>query len=366
MRVLISGGRTGGHLIPGISMYREFKTRKIDCRYVMSVFDLNYPVTGIVEPDDRYLLSLKNMSRKLSIKTPVYIFKILFTFFKILIRIRKFNPEFILITGGYISNPVALSAVILGKPLYIIEQNSVAGITNRFYARFARRIFTSFPDTKKIPAKKSVFTGNPSLFHEIISRDEARSFFNLGVSDRVVGITSGSQGSKIINDCVIGMLPVLLKNNISVIWSVGSVEYKKMLAGNRIEPLKNQYPNLRIYQFIEKMDYFFSAADCLISRAGASSISEFIHYGKPSLLVPIKNSPDGHQALNAFYITSNNGGVMINEDVLTPDVMSERLFQMLENLPYYIENILKISSGRPPDPEKVIADKIFADYPGVF
>lgn len=364
MRALVSGGRTGGHLIPGISMYREFKSRNIDCRYIMSVFDLNYPLTGIVEPADRYLLSLKNMSRKLSFKTPVYIIKIFFTFLKVFFRIRKFNPHFILITGGYISNPVALSAVILHKPLYIIEQNSVAGITNRFYAPFARKIFTSFPDTKKIPVKKSVFTGNPSLFHDKISRNAARSFFNLADSGRVVGVTSGSQGAKKINDCIIGMLPELSKKNIGVIWSVGSVEYKKLQTDNKVEILKSSYPNLRIYQFIEKMDFFFSAIDCVISRAGASSISEFIHYGKPSLLVPIKNSPDDHQALNASYITSNKGGITINEDSLSPALLSENLFQIFENLPYYIGNIGKISSGRPEISERVIADNIFADYFG--
>src|SRR5271157_4062631 len=122
MRAVISGGRTGGHLIPGISMYREIKSRNINCRYIMSSFDLNYPVVEIVEKGDRYLIPLKNMSRKLSIKTPVYIIKILLTFFRVLWHIRKFNPDFIVITGGYISNPVALSAVILRKPLYIIEQ----------------------------------------------------------------------------------------------------------------------------------------------------------------------------------------------------------------------------------------------------
>jgi UDP-N-acetylglucosamine--N-acetylmuramyl-(pentapeptide) pyrophosphoryl-undecaprenol N-acetylglucosamine transferase len=358
MRAVISGGRTGGHLIPGISMYREIRRRNIGCLYVMSSFDLNFPVAEIVEKADRYLLPLKNMSRKLSLKTPVYIFKILAAFFNVFWHIKKFKPDFILITGGYISNPVALSALVLGKPLYIIEQNSVAGVTNRFYAPFSRKIFTSFPVTGKIPRKKTVFTGNPSLFHKTISSEEAKKFFDLTGFKHIVGITSGSQGSRAINECVISILPDLLKNNIGVIWSAGSVEYKKL----DTEGLSALYPNLRIYRFIERMDAFFCASDCIITRAGASSISEIINYKKPSILIPIKNSPDNHQALNAFYLTSNNCGIAIDEDELSPESLRENLLKMLENLPYYIEKTGRICRERPQIPENVIADNIIADF----
>ncbi len=362
MRALVSGGRTGGHLIPGLAIYREIKKRNIDCLYIMSTFDLNYPVSEIVEKRDRYLLPLKNISRKLSFKTPVYILKIIINFFKVLSHIRKFNPDFIVITGGYISNPAALSAVFLRKPLYIIEQNSVAGVTNRIYAPFSRKIFTSFPETKKIPAKKSVFTGNPSLFHNKISRSRAKSFFNLDEFNNIIGITSGSQGSKTINECIIKILPELLNKNIGVIWSAGSVEYKKFQVSGEISRLECDFPNLRLYQFIERMDSFFSASNCVISRAGASSISELIYYECPAILIPIRFSPDNHQALNAYYLISNNCGIAVSEDELSPALLSDKLFKMLENLPFYIENIRKISSQRPQFSEKVITDCIIANY----
>jgi UDP-N-acetylglucosamine--N-acetylmuramyl-(pentapeptide) pyrophosphoryl-undecaprenol N-acetylglucosamine transferase len=365
MRAIVSGGRTGGHLIPGISLYEEIKKRNIDCRYVMSAFDLNYPVTGRIGEKDRFLLPLKSLSRKISLKTPVYLYKILVSFIKIFGLIKKYNPDFIAITGGYISNPVALSAVILRKPLYIIEQNSVAGITNRFYSVFSRMIFTSFPDTQKVPSSKTIFTGNPTLHHEKIDREKARKFFQIGNFERIVGVTGGSQGSRVINECISDLLPVLLKNRIGIIWSIGSVEYKRLMQNNLIDKLKNDYSNARIYQFIERMDAFFSAVDCVISRAGASSITECIYHEIPLVMVPIKNSPDNHQEKNALYITSNGGGIKIGEDDLTHSLLIEQLNLMLKNLEFYKNNMKAINSSRPERPERDIVDRILADIFGI-
>ncbi len=365
MKALISGGRTGGHLVPGIAVYKEIKKRNIECRYVMSAFDLNYPIVSKVDEKDRILLQLKNMSRRLSLKTPLFVIKILISFFKIFRLIKKFNPDMIVITGGYISNPVALAAIILRKPLYIIEQNSVAGITNRLYSPFARKIFTSFPGTKKIPAKKAVFTGNPSLYYELQTKTKSKSFFQIDQFATVIGITSGSQGSRIVNDCVQGIFPMLLEKKIGVIWSAGSVEYNKLLQENKLEDIQSKYPNIRVFQFIERMDYFFSAADCVISRAGATSISECIHYECPPILIPIKNSPDNHQLLNAGYIASNSGGIIIEEDSLTPDYLFKEVSLLLKNASSYKENMKKINSSRPQRAEKGIVDIIIADQFGL-
>ncbi len=365
MKAVVSGGRTGGHLIPGISLYEELKKRNIGCRYVMSAFDLNFPVASRISEEDRFFLPLRNMSRKLSLKTPLYILKILASFFKIFGLFRRYNPDFAVITGGYISNPVALSGVILGKPLYIIEQNSVAGITNRFYSPFSRKVFTSFPETKNVPPQKIVFTGNPSIHHNKLDRLKAREFFQAVNYDPVIGVTSGSQGSRRVNECIIEILPGLLQKNIGIVWSAGSVEYKRMDEAGAIDRLRNDFPNIRIYQFIERMDAFFSAVDCAISRAGASSITESINYELPLLLIPIRNSPDNHQENNALYIEDNGGGIIVREDGLNPSALTASLFKIIDNLPFYRKNMAVLNSKRPPKPEIEIIDRILADYFGM-
>lgn len=316
MKIIVSGGRTGGHLIPGIAIYKELKNRDIQTHYVMSTFDLKYPVTSNVEETDRVLLDVKNISRKISFKTPFYLVKILLSFFKVFKIIKDFNPDVTIITGGYISNPIALSSILLGKPLYIVEQNSVSGITNRFYARFAEKVFTAFPITKKIPDNKAVLTGNPSIFNEKLDKKKARRYFNIDNYENIIGIIGGSQGSKVINNIILELLPWFIENNTGVLWSLGSVDYKRMEENGKIKEISELYQNVKLFQFIEKMDYFYSAVDLIISRAGATSISEFIKFEIIAIMVPIKNSPDDHQYLNARFLSDENAGFIIEEDDL--------------------------------------------------
>ncbi len=361
MKILVSGGRTGGHLIPGIAVYEELKKRGIECRYVMSTFDLNFPITSKIDAGDRILLDIKNISRKLSLRTPLYIFKILLAFLRVFRIIKDFNPDRIFITGGYISNPVALSSIILRKPLYVAEQNSVAGITNRFYSVFAKKIFTAFPYTKKIPVEKSILTGNPSIFKVKIDKTEAKRFFSLEQYKLIVGITGGSQGALKINNAVLEALPYFFENGIGLIWSAGSVDYKRMDEAGKIKEINERFLNVRLYRFIEKMNLFFSSIDLVISRAGATSISEFIHFEVPAILIPIKNSPDNHQYLNAGLLSDNGAGRILEEDSLTKVCFIEFIEEMIKNIDQYKYkiNLLKLKHFLN-SPEKLISDQLSA------
>jgi len=362
MKVLISGGRTGGHLIPGIALYLEAKKRKFDCLYAMSSFDPKYPIVSLINESDRVIVDVKNISRKLSWKTPIYIFKIIRSFFKIFKVIKHYNPDIVIITGGYISNPVALSAVLLKKPLYILEQNSVAGITNRFYAKFARKVFTSFPKTEKIPEKKAIFSGNPSIFKKSINKEEAKKFFDVTDYPFVIGITSGSQGARIINRKIIELLSFFLNEKIALIWSAGSVEYEILFSRNQLKYFQEKFPNIRVSPFIEKMDYFFSAIDMVISRAGATSISEIINYGVPYILIPIKNSPDNHQLKNAYFIMSKGGGFVWEEDKLENSVLKESITLLKEHNDLHRRKLKKLKDTIPEKPEEFIFDYITSSH----
>ena len=363
MKVLISGGKTGGHLIPGIAIYEELKSRGIFCHYILSSTDLQFPITEKILEKDRSLIGLKGISRKLSLKTPVYLFKMLLSLIKVYLIIKKFNPIMVIITGGYISNPVALIAVLLRKPLYIAEQNSVAGVTNSFYANFAKTIFTNYPETKKIPQKKIKQTGSPSIFKNRIDKKQAKEFFGMGDYEKVIAVSGGSQGSKLINDCILKIIPELTKNKIGLIWSAGSVDYPRLKENGLLDDMIKNNRNVKVYQFIEKMDYLFSAADLVVSRAGASIFSEFINFELPSLLIPIKNSPDNHQYLNAKFLESHGAANILTEDELEPGRLLEEINKILADSNHYFEKVRLVKKSLFLErPEKRIVDHILKNY----
>jgi UDP-N-acetylglucosamine--N-acetylmuramyl-(pentapeptide) pyrophosphoryl-undecaprenol N-acetylglucosamine transferase len=321
MRILVSGGKTGGHLIPGIALFEEFVRRGHDCRYMMAATDLRFPVAARVPENSRYLVELSGISRRLSWRTPFFLLKILGAFSRVFGQVREIKPDAVVITGGYISNPVALSAILSGVPLYIAEQNSVAGVTNRFYAKFARKIFTNFPDTRRIPPSKAVVTGSPGLFHSIVEREYSRRFFGLEAFGRVVGVTGGSQGAKKLNNAVLSVLPALRERGIGVVWSAGSVDYDRMEREGILADIRKRFDHVQVFQFIERMDLFYSACDAVVSRAGASVFSEFVHFGIPSVLVPIEHSPDDHQLLNAKFLSEHGAALLLEERDMSPETL---------------------------------------------
>jgi UDP-N-acetylglucosamine--N-acetylmuramyl-(pentapeptide) pyrophosphoryl-undecaprenol N-acetylglucosamine transferase len=353
MKILIAGGGTGGHLIPGIALYEEFKSRNIECRYVLRSIDLRYEVASRIQKHDRIEIEISGVSRRLSLKTPIYILKLARVFFKTFRLIRKFKPDAIIITGGYVSNPSALSALLLRKPLFILEQNSVAGVTNRAYSRFARTIFTAFPDTKRLKSKQVVRVGTPSIFKGEIPQSEARKFFNLERYKRIVGVTGGSQGAMVINDAVFEILSLLNDKGIGVIWSVGAVDYERV--ESKIDSVSENLPNLRYFRFIERMDAFFCASDCVISRGGATSIAEIIRYKTPSILIPIANSPDNHQYLNCLYLRNADAGTIIEENELSSQTLFSNILQTLKSADKIRENLKNLALD---NPAKKIADLI--------
>lgn len=359
MKLIVCGGRTGGHLIPGLAIYEEAVRRGFETRYVMSSFDLNYPVASRVAERHRLLIDLRHISRKLSWKTPFYLFKILVAFLKFLSVMKKFRPDTVIVTGGYISNPVSLAAVFLRVPLFIAEQNSVAGVTNRFYSRFAKRVFTSFPDTLRIPSAKAILTGNPTVHREIHKRTKAGEYFGLAKYGKIIGITGGSQGARLLNDLFLTLLPELKKRRIGVVWSVGTVDYDRLEKSGQARLIRREYPNIRLKKFVSRMDLFLSACDMVISRAGATTIAELIRYGMPSVLVPIRNSPDNHQFRNAEFLSRNGCALILEENRLDRKTLISAVEKILKETPGFRK---KLSSLRKRHyrsiPEQIILDEV--------
>ncbi|MDK2818696.1 MAG: UDP-N-acetylglucosamine--N-acetylmuramyl-(pentapeptide) pyrophosphoryl-undecaprenol N-acetylglucosamine transferase [Spirochaetota bacterium] len=339
MKVLIGGGGTGGHLVPGIALYKEFAKHNVELLYVLSDRDKAYDIFELLKSDERICVSLTGISRRLSISTIKQLFSIFNAWRQVFKKIKQFNPDFMVITGGYLSNIVALSALLMRKPLYILEQNSVAGITNRFWAHFAKNIFTTFPSPKFIPLHKEIYTGNPLLYKELLSLEESCALLELSSSTKpIIGISGGSQGSQIINNLVLKIIPFLIEKGYQIVWSLGTKEYERFDKENLLSSLDPYQENIKIYRFITRMDAFWSASRLVLARSGAGTVSESLLFRTPSLFIPIFQSPDNHQYLNAKFLKDMSCAEILEEPTLTEQKLLEIIIMMMSNQEYYHNN----------------------------
>lgn len=339
MKILLGGGGTGGHLIPGVALYKAFQNYNVDLLYVMSERDKAYDVSTILKEDERIVVSLQGISRKFSWTTGKQIMSIIKAWYQAYQKIKVFNPDICVITGGYLSNIVALSAFIMRKPLYMLEQNSVAGITNRVWAFATKKIFTALPQPKFIPKDKIIMTGNPLLYTTTPTKENARDIMGFKDSFKpLIGILGGSQGAQKINDLIYDLIPQLLQKGYQILWSLGTKEYERFKKENKLLSLEAYQDDLQVYRFITRMDAFWSASSLVIARAGAGTVAESLFFQKPCIFVPIYRSPDNHQYLNALYLTEKKCALIIEEPDLTEEKLLYTLEKMLAGLPQYVGN----------------------------
>lgn len=313
-RIIISGGGTGGHIFPAISIANTFRQRFPDAEILFvgaqdrmemnKVPAAGYQIVGLpVSGFDRSSV-LKNVrvagrllkSLRLAKKT-----------------IRDFNPHMVVGVGGYASGPTLWVAASLGIPTLIQEQNSYAGITNKLLAKKARRICVAYDGMEKFfPADRIVVTGNPvrqNLMDAVDKRREALAFFGLSPEKKTVLVVGGSLGARTINRSMQGGLDALFASGVQVIWQTGRYYYDE--AAKHLKA----YRGMPVWcsDFITRMDYAYVAADLVISRAGASSISELCLLRKPVVLVPSPNVAEDHQTKNAQALVDKGAAVMVTD-----------------------------------------------------
>lgn len=314
-RIIISGGGTGGHIFPAISIANKLKQRypSVEILFVGAenrmemekVPAAGYKIVGLpVSGFDRTHL-LKN------IKVACQLLKSLF---KAYATIRTFKPDIAVGVGGFASGPVLRVSSWLGIPTLIQEQNSYAGITNKLLARSANRICVAYEGMDQFfPTDKIIITGNPvrhDLEEALDKKDEALSYFGLTKGKKTILVVGGSLGAKTINASVIASLDTLFNaDDIQLIWQTGKLYYKEATK------FLKAYRGIKIYHadFINRMDYAYALADLVISRAGASSISELCLLRKPVLLVPSPNVAEDHQTKNAQALVQKEAAIMITD-----------------------------------------------------
>jgi UDP-N-acetylglucosamine--N-acetylmuramyl-(pentapeptide) pyrophosphoryl-undecaprenol N-acetylglucosamine transferase len=313
-RYIISGGGTGGHIFPAISIANALKERfpQAEILFVGALGRMEmervpaagYKITGLpVSGFDR-----KNMLRNI---------KVLWNLMRSLLLarriIREFRPDIAIGVGGYASAPVLRAASAYGVPTVIQEQNSYAGVTNKLLARKAARICVAYDGMEKFfPAEKIVKTGNPvrqDLLRSDISKEEALAFFGFQPGPKTLLVLGGSLGARTINRSVIAQLKALAVSGVQVIWQTGKFYIED--AKKAFVPYSNT--PIFVTDFLSRMDYAYAAADLVISRAGAGSISELCLLGKPVVLVPSPNVAEDHQTRNAMALVEHDAAVMIRD-----------------------------------------------------
>ncbi len=358
MKFLISGGGTGGHIFPAISIANALREVEPDCEILFvgangrmemeRIPDAGYNIVG---------LDIQGLERKKIWKN----FKVIFNFIKSYIKaksiVRRFAPDVAVGVGGYVSAASMRAAASCGVPIVLQEQNSFAGITNKFLAKKASKICVAYDGMERFFDKsKIVLTGNPvrqNILKSDIDINLAYEHFRFDSLKKTLLIIGGSLGAKTINESILDNIDELLKSDFQVIWQTGKYYFPKIkqkllslypqTAEHEETPLK--LGNLFVSDFISAMDYAYRIADLVISRAGASSISELCLLGKPSILVPSPNVSENHQYHNAMSLVNKDATIMV-EDNKAKQILAKQAIDLIRDdnrLKELRENIQKLA-----------------------
>lgn len=359
LKVIISGGGTGGHIFPAISIANALREINPDVEILFvgalgrmemeKVPAAGYQIEG---------LPVAGFKRKLSLSNIAVIFKLLKSIVKARKIVKSFNPDIAVGVGGYASGPVLKVAQRKGIPTLIQEQNSFAGVTNRLLAKKADTICVAYEGMEKyFPKEKIILTGNPvrqGLEDVENLKEEAYEFFNIPSGNKVILVVGGSLGARTINESVLHHIDKIAeRNDVTLLWQTGKLYFDEVKT--RMSNTKCQ--NLRVFDFIHRMDLAYSVANIVISRAGAGTISELCLVGKACILVPSPNVAEDHQTKNAMALVKHDAAIMITDKDSVSTLVNQTLL-LLDNgekIKSMEKNIKKLAL---PNSAQIIASKV--------
>ena len=343
LKFILSGGGTGGHIYPAIAIANELKLRFPDSEILFVGANNKMEMQKVPQAGYKIIgLWIAGIQRRLTFDNSLFPVKLITSLLKSRTIIRNFKPNVVIGTGGFASGPLLRIAAIAGIPTLIQEQNSYPGITNKWLSRKANKICVAYENLEEFfPKNKIVMTGNP-VRQDLIDingkRQEGQTYFNLSEDKKVLLVLGGSLGARRINQLIAKELVNFSSQDIQIIWQCGKLyfeEYKHF----------NDNKNVQVLAFIDRMDLVYASADIVISRSGASSVSELCIVGKPVIFIPSPNVAEDHQTKNAKSIVDKNGALLIRENEL--DTQFIKVFnnlltnQSLQN--ELSENILKLA-----------------------
>lgn len=354
LKFILSGGGTGGHIYPAVAIANELKSRFPEAEFLFVGAKDKMEMQKV--PQSGYKIEglwIAGLQRKLTLQNAMFPFKLMSSLWKSRKIIKDFKPDVVIGTGGFASGPLLQMANMLNIPTVIQEQNSFPGITNKLLSKKANKICVAYEKLDRFfPKDKMILTGNP-VRQDLIDiegkRAEALQYFNLDASKKTLLVLGGSLGARRLNQLIEKELDKFIAQDVQVIWQCGKLyfeDYKKYNQGN-----------VQVLAFIDRMDLVYAAADIVISRAGASSVSELCIVGKPVIFIPSPNVAEDHQTKNAQAIVDKKGALMLKESEL--DSQFSLVFEALlkdqgkqEQLSKYIKHLAL------PNATKQIVDEI--------
>lgn len=360
LRIIISGGGTGGHIFPAVSIANAIKAKRPDAKILFvgalgrmemqrvpaAGYDIKgLPVRGLIRP----LWSPKNFGVLVDYLKSKHMAKRI---------IKEFKPDAAVGVGGYASGATLDAAHALGIPSLIQEQNSYAGKTNKMLSTKADKICVAYDGMERFfPAEKIMKTGNPvrqNITSTTISKEDARKSLGLDPQKKTILIVGGSLGARTVNESVLAHLDEIEKSGVQFVWQTGMYYYqsiKEQMKG------RGDMPMLKVMDFISDMGAAYKAADLVISRAGASSISEFCLIGKPVILVPSPNVAEDHQTKNAMALVEKGAALMVKDAEAREKAVELALETVADDkkLESLAKNVLTLAL---PDSADIIADEV--------
>ena len=313
-RIIISGGGTGGHIYPAIAIANALKA--IDPNTEILFVGAEGKMEAEKVPKAGYkivLLPIVGIERAFSVANLAFPFKLMKSLLKARSVINDFKPDVAVGVGGFASGPLLIVASLMGVPTLVQEQNSHAGITNKLLAKRAKKICVAYPNMEAFfPSDKLQLTGNPvrkDIVDAAYKRPEALAHFGLSPNRQTLLVIGGSLGAKTINESIEAGLKTFVEQGYQVLWQTGKPYYEK--AKMAVEALKNQH--VKAFDFIYEMDLAYAAADVVVSRAGALSVSELCLVAKPCILVPFPFASEDHQTKNAMSLVAQNAALLIKD-----------------------------------------------------
>ena len=340
LNFIISGGGTGGHIYPAISISNELKLRYPNSK-ILFVGANNRMEMQIVPKHGFKIIGLwvSGFSRSFSIKNLIFPLKLLISLIRSVFIIKSNKPDLVIGTGGFASGPILYIASLFGIPTVIQEQNSYPGITNKILGKRVNKICVAYDNLDRFFDKnKIVFTGNPvrSDIKKIDLKTTSAFNFKLEENKKTLLIIGGSNGSREINKAILNNLELFNSLDIQVLWQCGKIyfeQYKHL----------NTNKSVSVFAFIDEMNLAYDVADIIISRAGASSISELCIVGKPVIFIPSPNVAEDHQSKNALSLVNKKAAIMIEEKNIKKDFKNS-FTELINNKELQIDlsrNVLK-------------------------
>jgi len=352
-KFILSGGGTGGHIYPAIAIANELKLQFPDAEFLFvgakdkmemqKVPQAGYEIKG---------LWIAGLQRKLTLQNLMFPLKLASSLLESKRIIKKFKPNVVIGTGGFASGPLLQAAGSAGIPTVVQEQNSYPGITNKLLSKKANAICVAYQNLERFfPKEKIVLTGNPvrqDLIDIESKRDEAIAFYNLDPNKKTLLVLGGSLGARRINQLIEKELQNFLSQDVQVIWQCGKLYFE--------EYRKYNQPNVKVVDFIERMDFVYVASDVIISRAGASSVSELCIVGKPVIFIPSPNVAEDHQTKNAQAIVDEKGAILLKESELDSQfsIVFEALLKDSGKQKQLSDNIKKLA--KPKATQDIVAE----------